>query len=54
MCEEEKQEQANKIHISLLRGGEVLSGDQARKDVLFDNELCLQILDTQFSVIQVA
>jgi 2',5'-phosphodiesterase len=50
-CEEEKQQQADKIHVSLLRGGEVLSGDQACKDVLFDTGLCLQILDTQFTVI---
>jgi 2',5'-phosphodiesterase len=49
--EEGKQEEANKIHVSLLLGGEVVSGDQACKDVLFDNGLCLQVLDTQFSVI---
>lgn len=48
--EGEKQEE-DKIHVSLLRDGELVSGDKACKDILFDNGLCLQILDTEFSVI---
>lgn len=50
-CEKEQEEESSKIHVNLLHGGEVVSGDQACKDILFDNGLCLQILDTEFSVI---
>lgn len=49
--EEEKQEEGNKIEVSLFRGGERVPGDQMCKDILFDSGLCLQILDTKFSVI---
>jgi 2',5'-phosphodiesterase len=48
--EEEKQEGTN-IEVALLRGGELVSGDQTCKDVLFDSGLCLQILDNKFAVI---
>jgi 2',5'-phosphodiesterase len=48
--EEEKQE-GNNIDVALFRGGELLSGDQMCKDILFDSGLCLKVLDTKFSVI---
>lgn len=49
--EEEKQEDPNKIEASLLRGGELVPGDQLCKDILFDSGLCLLVLGTEYSVI---
>jgi 2',5'-phosphodiesterase len=48
---EEKQENANKIEVSLLRDGEQVPGDQLCKDILFDSGLCLLLLDAEYSVI---
>jgi len=49
--EEEKQEDPNKIEVSLLRGGELVPGDQLCKDIIFDSRLCLLVLGTEYSVI---
>ena len=49
--EEEKQEDPNKIEVSLLRDGELVPGDQLCKDIIFDSGLCLLILGTEYSVV---
>jgi 2',5'-phosphodiesterase len=45
------EEEGHKNEVRLFRGGELVPGDQTCKDILFDSGLCLQILDTKFSVI---
>jgi 2',5'-phosphodiesterase len=48
---EERQEDANKIEVNLLRGGEQVPGDKLCKDVIFDSGLCLLVQGTEYSVI---
>lgn len=49
--EEKKHEDPNKIEVTLLRGGELVPGDQLCKDVIFNSGLCLLVLGTEYSVI---